>query len=178
MTFQIQYDINLQRGYNGSLAEDAGPFQVDRVPAQVPSGGRIPRPGDSVYWDSTNNGAATVTSGDQQESAFGIVTYFPGILGSRLSAVPSGANSDTFVEYADGDIMPVIVMGTVWLLSGGALEYGDQIVQHSTDRDWVTGTNAQPSNLNVLIRSAVHCIDVSVADAGIFKGRIGYGRVY
>ena len=148
MVFQTQYDVNLQRGYNGALAEDAGPFQIDRIPVQVPSSGRNPRPGDSVYWDATNNGAAAITDASQQESAFGIVTYFPGILGSLLTSVPSGANSATYVEYEDGDVMPVVVFGTVWLLAGAALEYGDQIVQVAADRDWIAGTNAQPSNLN------------------------------
>ena len=178
MPFQIQYDINLQRGYNGVLAEGAGPFQIDRVPAQVPAAGRNPRPGDQVYWDRTNNGAASTTTTDQQERSFGIVTYFPGILGSLLASIPAGANSATYVEYLDGDVMPVIVMGTAWLLAGGALEYGTQIVQTAADRDWVSGTDDQPSNLNVMLRCPVTCADVAVADTGIFKGRIGYGRVY
>ena len=178
MTFQIQYDVNLQRGYNGSLAEGAGTFQVDRVPVQVPASGRNPRPGDSVYWDAANNGAASITDQNQQEGAIGIVTYFPGVLGDILSSIPSGANSATYVEYTDGEIMPIIVMGTVWLLAGNALEYGVQIVQTSADRDWVTGSNAQPANLNTMVRTPVTCVDVTVADAAIFKGRIGYGRVY
>ena len=67
--------------------------------------------------------------------------------------------------------MPVIVMGTAWLLAGGALEYGTQIVQTAADRDWVSGTDDQPSNLNVMLRCPVTCADVAVADTGIFKGQ-------
>ena len=57
MVFQTGYDIQLPRGYVGALAEDAGPWFIDRVPAQVPDSGRKPRPGDQVYWDATNKGA-------------------------------------------------------------------------------------------------------------------------
>ena len=178
MSFQGAYEINPGRGYIGALARDAEPWAIDQVPAQVPTSGRNVRPGDQVYWDTTNNGAAAVTDAAQQELAFGIATYFPGRVAEILSSIPSGANSPNYVQYKDGELMPVLVMGTVWLLAGAALEYGTQIVQHATDRDWVVGTNAQPSNLNTLLKAPVHCVDTAVTDASVFMARIGFGRVY
>ena len=178
MVFQSGYEVNLPRGYVGALAEDASPWQIDRVPAQVPDSGRKPRPGDQVYWDATNKGAAAVASADNQKAAFGIVTYFPGILPKLLDSAPSGANSRVFVEYEDGQFMPVIVMGTAWLLAGAALVYGDQIVQHTADRDWVKGDNVQPTAVANILRAAVRCADLAVADGAIFKGRIGTGGIY
>ena len=182
---QLNYAINPERGFVGAPARDNEPLIIDQVPAQVPSSGRKPRPGDQVYWDATNNGAAAVTSADQQELALGIVTYFPGVIAKRLASVPSGANSDTYIEYEDGALMPVVRVGSIWLLAGSALEYGDTIVQHASDRDWVKagstsqgGVEGQPSNLNQFIRSPVEVADLSVADEGIFVGRIGIGRVY
>ena len=178
MVFQSQYDVQLQRGYVGALAEDAGPWFIDRVPVQVPDSGRKPRPGDQVYWDATNKGAAAVASAANQKAAFGIVTYFPGVLPKLLDAPPSGASSRVYLEYEDGEFMPVVIMGTVWLLAGAALAYGDQIVQHASDRDWIKGDNAQPSALANIVRAAVRCAEVAVADTDIFKGRIGLGGIY
>ena len=106
------------------------------------------------------------------------MTYFPGILGDILSSIPSGANSATYVEYTDGEVMPIVVLGTVWLVAGGALEYGNQIIQNFADRDWIAGTNAQPAAVTNILRTPVTCVDVAVTDTSIFKGRVGYGRIY
>ena len=151
------------------------PLLIDRVPAQVPaSTGRDPRPGDAVYWDATNNGAAVATTDAQSENVIGIVTYFPSILGDILSSIPSGANSATYVQYTDGEIMPIVVMGTVWLLAGAALEYHQIVRQDTTDFDYES--QAKPAAHGDLISQPIVCVDVAVADTGIFKGRIGYGR--
>ena len=178
MTIQDIYQINPQLGYVGAVAEDAIPAIIRRVPVQVPANGRNPRPGDQVYWDRASNGAAAVTSADEQENAFGIVTYFEGQLGEILSSKPSGANSDTFVEYKDGDWMPVVLVGSVWLLAGAALEFMDRIIQSTADRDYVVAApNGQWTNVNEAARNPVHCVDIAVADGGIFKGHVG-GPVY
>ena len=63
MPFQIQYDINLQRGYNGSLAEGAGPFQVrpgscsgSCFAGRNPRTGRFGLLGLGQQWSCVNHG--------------------------------------------------------------------------------------------------------------------------
>ena len=176
MPIQTQFEINPQVGYVGALARDTEPFAIDQLVAQVPASGRNPRPGDAVYWDSTNDGAAVPTSANLNETVFGIVTYFPGVVANVLSSTPSGANSASFIEYEDGASMPVIVMGTVWLLAGGALEYGNILRWNTSNFDWETV--AKPTAFTDLIAKPVECVDLAVADTEIFKARIGYGRIF
>lgn len=173
---QLEYGINPQKGFVGALARDAEPFIIDELPAQVPTSGRNPRPGDLVYYDTTNKGVAVVTTADQQEIAVGIVTYFPGVVAKILSSVPSGANSASYVEYEDGQMTPFVRVGAVWLMSGAAFNYGDHISYDTSDNDWVAGT--KPSSFATLVRSPVECIEREVASGAVFAGRIGVGRVF
>ena len=173
---QFSYNTYAQRGYIGDLARPDEPHAIDYVPAYVPTSGRNPRPGDMVHWDATNNGAAFALNANASETVFGIVTYYPGQVGGTLAATPSGANSDQFIEYKDGELMPVIVMGTAWLLAGAALEYGNLIRQHHTNFDYTTVT--KPADFGTLIAAPVTVVDVAVADGDIFQARIGYGRTF
>ena len=173
---QTNYNTYSQKGYIGDLSRPDEPHAIDLVPAQVPASGRNPRPGDPVYWDATNNGAAVPTTANQAEQVFGIVTYYPGQVGGTLSTRPTGANSDQFIEYTDGVLMPVIVMGTAWLLAGAALEYGNLIRQNFTDFDYETVT--KPVDFNTIIAAPITVVNLAVADGDIFEARIGFGRIY
>ena len=175
-TFQTQYDVNPQRGFVGAVARDNEPFVLDRLPAQVPTNGRKPRPGDAVYWDAANNGAAVPTSAALLARTIGIVTYFPGVIAQRLASIPAGSNSDTYVEYDDGEAMPVVTQGSVWLLAGAALEYSSRVQWHTSDFDWVAGATITPGTLATWPTRIVECVDLEVADAEIFIGRISLGR--
>ena len=176
MAVQLQYQTNAQRGYVGDVSRAAEPHAIDLVPVQVPANGRNPRPGDPVYWDGTNNGAAVPTTDNQSELVIGIVTYYPDQVAGRLSAIPSGSNSDAFIEYTDGQVAPILVMGSIWLLAGGAIEYHQLIRWDTTNFDWETV--AKPTAFTDIIAAPVTCVDIGVADTDIFQGRIGYGRVF
>ena len=173
---QQAYNTYPQRGYPGDLARPHEPNAIDLLPVQVPSSGRNPRPGDPVYWDATNDGAAVPTDANLNETVMGIVAMYSDQVASRLSAVPAGANSDAYIEYEDGDVMPVIVMGTVWLLAGAALEYGNLIRWNTSNFDWETVT--KPTDFNTIIKKPIICVDVSVADTELFQARIGFGELF
>ena len=174
MAFQNQYDVNPQIGYVGAIARDKEPYAIDLLPVQVPSGGRNPRPGDAVYWDSTNNGAAVPTTAALSEQVFGIVTYYEGVVAGSLSSTPSGANSPQFIEYADGQNMPVVVMGTVWTLAGGAIEYSNLVRWNITNFDFEALTT--PASFADMLWRPIECVSIVVADTNIFESRIGFGR--
>ena len=178
MAIQTQYDINPQAGYVGQLARPAEPYALDLLPAHAAGNLRKPRPGDMVYWDRTNNGAAVVTSAAEFRDAIGIVTYNPGTVAKTLAAAPAGANSDTYVEYEDHANMPVLVFGSVHLLAGGAMEYGDAVGYDFGDHDWTTAAAPKPAAIGNIIRRIVECVDLDVSDGDIFTARIGYGRVF
>lgn len=170
---QLDYDINPQVGFVGAIAYGHGPDPViDLMPIQVPASGRNPRPGDAVYWDTTNNGLAVPTSADETELTCGIITYYPGQVADTLTATPTGANSPQFVEYEDGEIAPVLVSGAIWLLAGAALEYAQSLWWERTNFDWEQVGTQQPTALNTVYRTTVYCAQTSVADGDVFVGRI------
>ena len=132
----VQYTSNTYpgKGLPGELSREGEPHAIDFVPAQVPTDGRNPRPGDMVYWDTTNDGAAVVTNAAQRLAAFGIV-HFDMSKVQEDGTRPAGADTDTFIEYEDADVMPVIVMGTAYVRAGAACEYGNRM-QAQDDFKW------------------------------------------
>jgi len=166
-------------GRIGDLVRPTEPHAFDLGLAHVPTNGRKPRPGDSVYYDTNANGFAVPTSDAQRLIVCGIVSFDPGVVQGRLSAAPSGANSDQFVEFDDEDPIKVTVFGTVWVMAGAAMEYGQQIVQDSyTSPDWLYDPIAAPTTVAAIHSTAIFCVSPSpVAANGLAQARIGYGRI-
>lgn len=185
-------------GHIGDLARPSEPHAFDIGLAQVPTNGRKPRPGDCVYYDAANNGFAVPTTEAQRRAAIGVVSYDPGVVQGRLASVPSGANSDMYVEFEDGEEIKVCVLGTVWVVASTAMEYG-QLVQQTTfgatpDYEWdaydpdltvdATFANlaAARSAVNDVVeelrRRTFECVSPTpVAADGLAQVRIGYGRI-
>ena len=169
MAVQSSYAVNPDVGFLGSLAEPNSPHRVEAGVLHVPSGAARanPRPGDSLYYDTTENAWACASTAAQSLSAAGILTY-------RADDV---ANVNSFVQYSDGDEIEIATMGVFWLIAGGAIERSGQV-------EWDI---ASPFDWNALSRqtgiTALRVFPVfsanrdAVAAAGIFKAAIGYGRV-
>ena len=103
MAIQERYDRHQFPGFHGMIARANEACAIDTGQAQVPSAGanRGIRPGDVVYYDSGNNGFALPTNAAQLLLPAGIVLHDQGVVASNLTSVPSGANSDTFIQYDD-----------------------------------------------------------------------------
>ena len=183
MAIQLEYNAYLQAGYAGDIARPSEPHAFDYGPAQVPTSGRNPRPGDMVYWDSTNNGFAFPTTAALVHAAVGVVSFDPGTV-AKAGTPGTNQNSGDFIEYEDGAPMKVCVFGTVWVIAGGALEYGDLVQQdtHSTpDYMWDAFTPAVANVANLAAAMGgrtFECVSTkAVAANGLAQVRIGYGRI-
>ena len=199
MSVQSNYTRYAQEGYVGDLARPSEPYAFDAGLAQVPTGGRKPRPGDAVYYDVTNNGFAVPTDAVTSRLVSGIVSYDPGTVASRrILPEDSNANSDSFVEFDDGAALKVGVFGTFWVIAGGPVEYGQRVAWQTDDQKWdaqadpaaiaaLTGTfnlalvNTLVAAINerTVLREIVPIICVSpktTAVGELIQVRIGYGR--
>ena len=199
MSIQTSYSINPGRGFPGDIARPSEPHAIDSGAIHVPVGAaRKPRPGDPVYYDRANDGFAIPTTAALLQTVLGVLTY-------RHDTVQSGSERDT-IEFSDGDEVEVVRFGTVWVVAGSALEYGQRI-------DWDTGdymwdAQADPASLaianlagtfnlalvNGLKNSVVAAITAglrslnsvpivcvsrsAVAVNGVAEASIGYGRVF
>ena len=169
MAVQASYAINPDVGYLGMLAEPNSPHRIEAGTLQVPTGAARanPRPGDSLYYDTTANAWAVPTDAAESLSAAGILTY-------RADDV---ANVNSFVEFSDGDEIEVATMGVYWLLAGGAIERSGLVEwDRATPFDW--NALARQTAITALRQFPIFSANrQAVAAAGIFKAAIGYGRV-
>lgn len=195
-TIQTVYTVNPDIGYPGALALPEQPFAYENGIAQVPTSGRKPRPGDAVYYDRVNNGWAVPTDAPTLAQVCGLVGYRQDTVQDQLASVPSGANSDAFLEFDDGDPIRVLVFGSMFVRAGADMEFGQRIVFNTTDFDWdvqaapaagtvdaafdaANVTAAINAGLQSLNSCPIVCVSAkAVTSGGIAIARIGYGRVY
>ena len=166
MSVQLSYAINPDAGFQGLLAEPSSPHRTDSGVIQV--GGsitRAPRPGDAVYYNTTENAFEVPTSGAQSLLVNGILTY-------RKDQV---ANADSIVEFADGDEVEIITVGVIWLTAGGAVEYGNQVEYQRGDYKWDAKTRVT-AIADILPFPVFSVNRFASADTNLFKAAIGYGR--
>ena len=173
---QTQFRVHQQPGWPGSLARPNSPYAYDIGSVNVPSAAtRNPQPGDAVYWNATANAFELAVSSTQIRDTLGIIVYDAGTVQSTLASAPSNANSDAFIQYADGDIIKVGIMGTFYVIAGGALEYGDQVDFDSTDGQWDARTKA--TTIATLALQPIVCVSRSpIVASALAEIRIGYGR--
>ena len=172
--FQLNYQIYQQGLWPGMIAAPKAPFHIIKGLAQVPSAGRKPRPGDSVYYDTTNSGWAFPTSAALRVTVRGIVVYDSATVPDTLAAVPTGANSDKFIEYDDGQLMKVCLMGIV-AVTAGAVINPFAIVNQLADFKFDPFT--RPTAIASLHEAPIEYVgDDAAADDQIIPVAIGYGR--
>ena len=165
---QSQFDLYQQIGYPGQIARPNEPWAADRGPMIVnATSTRKGRPGDAVYWDTTNNGFAVPHNVATQLLVIGVIGY-DGEVAHQLSAVPSGSNSDYIVQYDDDDPIKVITMGSVFLIAGGAVEYS-HILRFQTDHKWNEDT---PTAFADTMYRLIECTSLTGADTNIIEARI------
>ena len=116
------------------------PYAYDTGRLNVPTSGRKARPGDGVYWNATANRFQVPTTDAQELLVLGIVAYDVGTVQSTLGTTPTTENSDQFIQYDDDDVIKVAVLGTFYLIAGGAVEYGNILRHQNDDYKWDNDT--------------------------------------
>ena len=168
MALQNNYSVQQRVGIAGLIAEPNSPFRMESGTLHVPTPGtsRNPRPGDALYYDTTENEWAIPTTAAQS-------LIVSGILSHRQDAV---ANDSGVVEFEDEAEIEVVTMGVVWLTAGSAIEYGALIAWDRSDYAWDALTT--PAAFANLVDYPISCFERGGASANdIFKAAIGYGRV-
>ena len=166
-TVQQTYNINPNFGFPGAIAEPSAPHALDSGVINVPTAAtRTPRPGDAVYYDTTNNAFAIPTTAAQSLAVVGLLSY-------RRDQV---ATANSIIQFADGEEVEVAVFGTFWVTAGSAMEYGQAISWDRVDFQW--DPYARVTDIASIVQVPIVCVSrLAVAANGIAKARIGYGRV-
>lgn len=186
---QSQYNIYQQEGWPGLLSRPNEPHAFHHGVLRVPSTGspRKPRPGDPLFWDATNNRFALPTTAAEVEQVVGILSYDLGTV-QQSQTLPSNANSDMFIEFENNSRIKVLVMGTIYVVAGSALEYDDLLVWDTTDFQWdvraqATAAGNTQANINTALadlrQKPIVCVSrQAVASGELAEAQIGYGRVH
>ena len=175
MAIQRVFRRHQQPGWVGGLARPDAPYAYDTGQLHVPTSGRKARPGDGVIWDTTQNQYKVPTTDAEEFLVVGIVAYDAGTVQSTLTTAPTTENSDQYIEYDDDAIIKVAVLGTFYVIAGGAVEYGDILRHQMNDYKWDVDI---PTSYAELFKRAVECVSKSGADGDIIEARIGYGRTF
>ena len=170
---QSQYGRYQQAGYPGEVARPSDPCVFDIGQAHIPASGDNLQPGWGVYWDSTNDGFIIPAATGNEHNVTHIVSFDRAHVASTLSAIPTGANSDQLIEFADGAVMKLGAMGHFWVIARVALEFGDHLNFDFTTKKWETYTPAASD-----IRTPAICVSQApVAANGLAIVRFGFGRL-
>ena len=197
---QQSYEINPDRGYQGSLARPTEPHATGSGILRN-SGSYKARPGDPLWYDRSNNAFSYPTTDVQFQQVCAILGY-------RADTV---ANPEDIVEFDTGDEIQFFTFGTVWVEVSQAAEYGDRLHWNFSNREWlvdnsvidalanadftgVTGldltdgigsvaegvifANIIVDQVKEISRYPVVCVSREpVAANGLAMAQIGYGRV-
>ena len=166
---QTNFAVYPARGFPGMIAQPGAPMVTDVGPLHVPTPGtsRNPRPGDALYYDTTEDAFAIPTTAAQSLIVCGILGFRQDHIGVAGSAV---------VEYEDEDQVQVIRVGSVWVTAGSAIEYNGLIAWDRADYKWDALT--APAAFANLVDFPIYCADRNAsADNAITQARIGYGRI-
>ena len=192
-TVQIQYNRYQQDGYLGQLSRPNEPHAVRLGKLHVPAGAAVrkPRPGDPVLYDATENQFKIPTDAAEAKKIVGIIGYDVQEISSQLSSIPTGANSDTYLEYEDNDLIRIVELGSAFVLSGEALEYGDRLLWDHVTFKWdkqaaITVAGANVAALVISMNAALANLQskpaICIARAPVVADtlteiNLGYGRV-
>ena len=165
---QQSYNVNPDLGFAGSLAEPNSPHRVEAGILYVPSAAtRNPRPGDALYYDTTQDQWAIPTSAAESLLVAGVLSY-------RADTVQNAAS---ILEFLDEAEIEVATMGVWWAVAGSAMEYGTIC---SWDRaDFRFDADARVTTVATIHPYPTVCLQrggVS-ANGDLFKLGLGIGRV-
>ena len=138
---QTEYSYYQQKGYVGQLARPYEPHRFELGKLYVATSGTKPRPGDPVHWNATQNAFQLASSAFDRAQPIGLVSYDTAHVQGSLATKPAGANSSQFIEYEDGDVVKIMLEGTMWVLAGAAAEFGNRVVYQTTDKKWNADTD-------------------------------------
>ena len=170
---QINHALFQQALLPGQHAMPGAPYFIMEGSIYVPASGRKPRPGDAVYYNETQNQWAYPTSAAHRLAVRAIVTWDKSTLTTSLAAIPSGSNSNQFVEYDDNQIAKIALVGIFAVTLGAATEAFEPLVSQA-DFKWDPLT--KPTAIGSIHENPVVALKAG-GDGDIVPAMIGMGRV-
>ena len=124
----------------------------------IPGGGTTPKSGDPVVWDETQNAYRLPTSAAESAAVVGLIA-------TRKS---QGA-------LANGDEIDILVMGTMAVRVGEAVNFNDRIQWQTDDQKW--DQIGEPTSVAAVNRAAIRSLTKeTAADNGIILASVGILR--
>ena len=158
------------RGLPGMIARPVPQACFELVKAGVASGGDNIKPGWGVFRNATNDDYREPTTDQEELDVVGIVGYTYGTDQTVLSSIPTGANSNTDIQYKDDAEMRIMIEGCMYLLAGEALEKFDRLRFDRADNEWKKITT--PTTIAGIPQLSVVCLDETVANGALFAARV------
>jgi len=130
---QSVYELYQTKGLPGQCSRPNSPhfYQTAKLGGSVKG-----RPGYGVHWDAADNNFQFPASAADELAVIGVASYDKGAIQKSLSSIPTGANSDQYIEYEANDVIRLGIMGFYWAVAGEAMEYGDLLYWDRTDLEW------------------------------------------
>lgn len=120
---QTSYNRRPDLGVPGQIARTTPDPVSFEVECQVDTNERKPRPGDPVIYDNTAQAFKVPVGAAELAVIKGIVAYTEG-------TIPRGT-TEQVIEYDDGDLMPIVTVGFVYLRAttgaGVNIRFGDPL---------------------------------------------------
>lgn len=138
---QQVYRQHREHGWPGYRARTNVAVKYMTMKVSVPSGARNPRPGDAVVFDKTTNTVHTPDTDAAVRDVIGVCAYDTGLVQGTMTNTPSGANSNTFVEYKADSYAPICTFGVIFARAGAACSYDDALKFDRTNNNWVLDTD-------------------------------------
>ncbi len=132
---QRQYDVRQRRGLLGQCARPNVPNVYHPGKIHVPANGTPPKPGMGVWYDEAQDAYRLPTNDVEQRQVIGMLSYEQGV-NTRQSSYTG--NTNQVLQYADGDVVKVAVLGAFFACAGEALKYGDLVYfdRNAAELDW------------------------------------------
>ena len=140
MVTPIQTDFarHQQIGQVGEIARPSAPFDIDRGVAGVEL-----KPGMGVYYDSGNDNWILPTSDATRKLVTHVVSFNKNSFNTDIAAPTT--NNLTEVVFAIGTMMPLVDLGSVFVLAGETLESQDAVIYNQTTEKWIKYAPASPT---------------------------------
>ncbi len=166
-TIQTQYNRYQQVGFPGQLARPNAPHDFDRGQAEVALS-----PGQGVFYNSTENKWQLPTSTAERLLVTAVVGYDTGTVQNTITQ-PAGANSDQQIVFAADSVVKLQTEGSVYIVLGGTLEYGQTVVYNQTTGRWIAAPAIINDNITSLPKRVITLNSTGGADGDVVEVKLG-----
>ncbi len=168
---QRTYERHLQIGQVGDCARPSAPHDFDRGVA-----GEDLKPGDGVLYVPATDNWFKPTTDAERKLVTHIVTYNKNSTNQSITSPTT--NNITEIVFSAGEMMPLAVFGSFFVLAGETVEDGDAAIYNQTTEKWIkyNPASATPNSLRKKAFEFYPGPGKTVGDGEIVEVRIHSGN--